>query len=572
MQRKHSILSVLTLGLVVLTACAPGQPAQIGETTGRVAAPEKEKTVTVVMNREMTTFDEVISGAQGNAAWRHWVEFAHEPLTVANRVPGGPEELRLAAEIPTQQNGKWVIRPDGTMDMTWKIVPNARWHDGTPVTAEDIAFTVRLRNDPAVKRQTLGGGIQYISDVTVLDPYTFTTHWKQPSTLGRNGTGLDPLPKHLWEPVYKEDPSQLQYSTLNSRDYVGAGPFKLASYEPAQYIEFRRFDEYYKGPAKVHRVFLKTIYDANAMAANLLAGAADVLLPPAIGMEEAAELGGRGAQVMVGQRTGANQYELQRDLTYARPVNFVNPLVRQAGLIAINREELAAEMTLGQGKAARVNDHPTDDYYKLLKDWIEAPDFPYIYPYDPRKAVQLLEQAGWMPGPDGVRVHQPSGERFDYEVQIRPGTAFLKQNSIIQQDLKAVGINLQLHVFTATEENDNKFVSTKTGATNVTAGPKIGARRFHSSNIATEANNWTGGNNRGRYNDPAMDRLIEATEKAVLDTELRDLGRQFLDRIMGEVAFWPFYYEPIPWMMVKGVTGVFPAGGNQGWWWELDKN
>ncbi|MBI4214112.1 MAG: hypothetical protein HY534_07375, partial [Chloroflexi bacterium] len=47
---------------------------------------------------------------------------------------------------------------------------------------------------------------------------------------------------------------------------------------------------------------------------------------------------------------------------------------------------------------------------------------------------------------------------------------------------------------------------------------------------------------------------------------------QFLDRIMGEVAFWPFYYEPIPWVVSKGTTGVYAAGGQQEWWHGLDKN
>ena len=580
MQRKHASLTVMVAGLLLATACAPGQTpgTPAGPGVSEAQAPEKEKTVTILIAREIATFDEVISGAQGSAAWRHWTGFAEEPLTAANRIPGGPEERRVGAEIPTEQNGKWVLKPDGTMDMTWKIVPNAKWHDGTPLTAEDIAFTVKLRNDPAVKQQTLGGGLQYISNITVQDPYTFTTHWNRLSTLGRNGDGLSPLPKHLWEPLYQQDPSQLQFSELNSSKYVGAGPFKLVNFEPASHVEFRRFDEYYMGPAKVHRVILRTVFDPNTMTATFLAGAADVLLPPAIGMELADELrsrfqrDGTGDQVIIGERTGTNQYELQRDLTYARPVNFVNPLVRQAGLIAINREELANIMTLGQIKAARVNDHPTDEPYKLLKDWVEARDFPYIYPYDPRKAVQLLEQAGWMIGPDGVRVHQPSGERFDYQVQIRRGTDWEKLNSIIQQDLKAVGINLQIHVLTSSEQNDNKFIATKTGAANVTAGPKIGNRRFHGSQVATEANNWTGGNNRGRYNEPDMDRLIERTEMAVVDTELRDLGRQFLDRIMGEVAFWPFYYEPIPWVVSKGTTGVYKWGTDQDWWHDLDKN
>src|SRR3990167_7083663 len=149
-------------------------------------------------------------------------------------------------------------------------------------------------------------------DVEVIDPYTFTTHWNRLSILGRNGEGLSPLPKHLWEPIYEKDPEQVQFSTLNSSAYVGAGPFKLTKYEPAQFVEYTRFDEYYLGPAKVNRIILRTVLDANTMTATFLAGAADVLLPPAVGMDLADELrsrfqrDGTGDQVIIGERTGTN--------------------------------------------------------------------------------------------------------------------------------------------------------------------------------------------------------------------------------------------------------------------------
>ena len=593
MQSKHASLSLVIVGLLVSTACAPSQSAPgVGEGPSVREAPQKEKVLTIALQREITQFDQDISGASGSSAWRHWVEFALEPLTAPSKTPGGPREMRLAAELPTQANGKWVINRDGTMDMTWSIVRNAKWHDGTPLTAEDIAFTIKVKSEPGLAQQRLTGGSQYIKGVTVVDPYTFTTHWSRPSILGRYGAGLEPLAKHIMEPVYLRDSTQMQFHGYFLEDYIGAGPFKLVKYEPASFIEFVRFDEYYKGPAKLNRVILKIIPDGNTMVANLMAGGVDVLTPPAVGMDLAAELRdrwqreGSGHQVIVGEReTGANNYEIMVDPEYARPVNgMTQQKVRKAALHAINREELMETMTLGQGAVARQMYHPNTEGYIFLKDYIESPTFPWNYPYDLRKALQLMAEAGWTKGPDGILVHGPTGpttgspyampaageERFKYQALIRQGGTWLKQNSVVQGYWKELGIDLELHTLTPAEQSDNKFIGTKPGAANVTAGGVHG--RYHSKDLPTEANNWTGGSNRGRWNDPKVDAMIERIDISIADEQARAAYRDYMDYAMDQVVFIPFYWEPIPWFALKGVTGIVPYGGTQAWWHEVDKN
>lgn len=577
MQPKHASLLAVIFALLVSSACAPSPSASGGEQTGS-AAPQKEKVLSIALQREITQFDQDISGASGSSAWRHWVEFALEPLTAPSKTPGGPREMRLAAELPTQANGKWVINRDGTMDMTWSIVRNAKWHDGTPLTAEDMAFTIKVKNEPGLAQQRLTGGSQYIKGVTMVDPYTFTTHWSRPSILGRYGGGLEPLAKHIMEPVYLKDSTQMQFHSYFLEDYIGAGPFKLVKYEPASFIEFVRFDEYYLGPAKLNRVILKIIPDGNTMVANLLAGGVDVLTPPAVGMDIAAELRDRwqrersGHQVIVGEReTGANNYEIMVDPEYARPVNgMTNQKVRKAALHALNREELTEIMTLGQGQVARQMYHPNADGYMFSKDYIESPGFPWNYPYDLRKALQLMAEAGWTKGADGILAHSPSGERFGYQVLIRQGGTWLKQNSVIQGYWKELGIDLELHTLTPAEQSDNKFIGTKPGAANVTAGGTHS--RYHSKDIPTEANNWTGGSNRGRLNDPKIDAMIERIEVSIADDQARAAYREYIDYAMDYVVFFPFYWEPIPWFALKGVTGIVPYGGTQAWWHDVDKN
>jgi len=69
-------------------------------------------------------------------------DFVHNYLTVQNY--RDETVAQLAAELPAAERGTWVVKPDGTMDVTWKLRPNIRWHDGTPFTSGDIAFSFQL--------------------------------------------------------------------------------------------------------------------------------------------------------------------------------------------------------------------------------------------------------------------------------------------------------------------------------------------------------------------------------------------------------------------------------------------
>ena len=577
MPRKHSILSIAMIGLLAVTACAPSQSAGGRTDEAASAPPPREKVLTAAIQREIASFDDRITGATGGAAFRHAIEVVTDGLTAPPVIEGQEREMRLATELPSTTNGGWVVKPDGTMDMTWKLVRNAKWHDGTPLTAADYVFGVNLRNDKEVAKQAPAGGAQYIRSIDTPDPYTLVTHWSQLSLLGQYGAGLEPLPRHILEPVYKEDKTQLQNHRYFSSDFVSTGPFKLTQFEPGSHQEFTRFDEYYRGPAKVSKIILRQVPDTNTMTANFLAGGVDLVLYPGIELELALELKdrfqreGTGHQVIVGMREQANNWELQVDPIYARPVNGMpNALVRQGLLQAIDREEIAELMTSGYSPVATQQYAPGTEGEFYLKDYIFSPNFPYKYPYDPRKAQELLAQAGWTTGSDGMLVHSLSGERFDFLVHIRQGGAQLKHNSVIQQNWKAVGANLEMHTLTTAEQNDNKFIALKPGAGHVTAG--ITARRIHSSGLATEANNWTGGNNRGRWNNPETDRLIEKLEVVIDPAERKTAYREYLDHSMGLVAFYPFFWEPIPWIAAKGVTGMLPVGTNQNNWWAVDRN
>ncbi|MBI4212679.1 MAG: hypothetical protein HY534_00020, partial [Chloroflexi bacterium] len=496
---------------------------------------------------------------------------------------GGGYVNLLAAEVPEAAKGTWIINADSTMDMTWKLVPNARWHDGAPVTTADFEFAVRVRNDPEAAGLPSGAGTERaLGSVTVLDDRTFVAHWSAVNVTVNSGLGLVPLPKHLLNDLYLKDPAGLGQQRFFTTDYVGTGPFKLVNWERGSHIEFERFDDYYRGPAKLNRVFLQIVPDPNTMVANILAEAIDVVAPPNVDISLGLEVKDRWAkegskhQVLVQTRDGSETWEIMLNPQYARPVNgMTQQPVRQALLQAVDRKSLNEVMTQGLSEITYIFYHKDNENYPYVKDLDPANgNKQFEYPYDVRAAQQLLSQSGWTKGPDGILVHQPSGERFDYEVQTRRGDGPFKQASIIQDYWKTVGVNLNIEVLTPVNEANNEYLATRTGASyhTGTTSTVIG-RRAHSGNIPRPETRWTG-NNRGHYSNPVVDRLVEKIEVTINEQETRVLHRELLAEQMRDLHSYWWYWVVVPILTLEGVAGPRLVGQiitSNIWEWDYKK-
>jgi peptide/nickel transport system substrate-binding protein len=266
-------------------------------------------------------------------------------------------------------------------------------------------------------------------------------------------------------------------------------------------------------------------------------------------------------RVIADRSTRLRVVEIQFRPEYGRPINgLMNRTVRQGLYQAINRAELATTMLPELGTPADSWFRDTDALRPLVEDAIPR------FPYDPAPAAQLLAEAGWTPGGDGVLVHQPSGERFDLEIWNTESSGAEKETSIVASFWKAAGVNATLNIIPAARIPDREYRSKLPGVG--LSGPNFEGfyiDRLHSKDATSAANRWTG-SNRGGYSNPRVDTILDRLAVTIGRDERIALHRDRLREQMGDVAAMPLYWDIDVVLVSERVSGVLEnATGLKTW-------
>src|SRR6266545_1160509 len=171
---NHGILWSAIALITVLGCAAPTSPAgsQRSASDGAPQQAGRTRVVAAIIGDPYTLSATVNSAGTGGQPGVEEVErLIHSGLAIRN--DRGVLTPQLAESLPTLENGQWSVQPDGRMEMTWKINPRARWHDGTPLTAADLLFTVQVGQDkelPLFRHQAYDSleGVEAADATTVL--------------------------------------------------------------------------------------------------------------------------------------------------------------------------------------------------------------------------------------------------------------------------------------------------------------------------------------------------------------------------------------------------------------------
>jgi peptide/nickel transport system substrate-binding protein len=277
-----------------------------------------------------------------------------------------------------------------------------------------------------------------------------------------------------------------------------------------------------------------------------------VAFPPTLGLEAQLEVKqrweGTGNEVIISPRTSVRYIEPKIRLDYAEPQNGLpNRLVRQALYHALDRPGFSEAVCSGLCPVADSWMSPGSPLRPAVESAIPQ------YPYNPAQAAELLGQAGWTRGADGVLVHRESGERFRLMLYGSPDS---EREMVITADAwKAVGVEPVLYTVPRAQDNHENRTKLPGAGFSSTAMKQFSADRLHSRFMTSPANQWSGANRIG-YSNPRFDAAADLLAATIDPAERVPLHRQLLAEGMGDVAIMPTYWLVEAALVLKGVQGI----------------
>jgi peptide/nickel transport system substrate-binding protein len=329
----------------------------------------------------------------------------------------------LATVVPTLANGG--IARDGKT-ITLHLRKGAQWSDGAPLDGRDIVFTWHAVMNPA-NNTRLRVGWDEISAIDLPDPTTVVVHVKVVDASivpgifgGGGGAAYPPLPAHLLA----------KYPDLNRVPFnsapISSGPFLLAKWNHGSGLEFVANPRYFRGAPKLHAISWTIVPNSDTLYNALKTHDVDVVDPITDN-----QLADAKADPTLDTYTHLTANLRHLTINVSRPI-LADVRVRLAIAEGVDWDRINRVTYRG------TNARATSDIFPIT--WA-APHVP-LYPYDPAHAKALLAQAGWLPGPDGIRVRD--GERL--HLAISTGTnkqANFNAEVQMQQMLKPIGVELE---------------------------------------------------------------------------------------------------------------------------------
>jgi len=475
----------------------------------------------------------------------------YEPLAAWD--PDGNLVPVLAAEIPEIENGG--VAPDG-MSVTWKLKKDVQWHDGRPFTADDVVFNWEYAADPATATTTIGS----YQNITVekLDPLTVRVRFKKPTPFWADafvGASGMIIPKHLFEP-YRGANSRAAPTDLAP---VGTGPYRFVEFKPGDLVKGERNPSYHVAD----RPYFDTIEmkgggDAvSAARAVIQTGeyeyawnmqVEDEIL---VRLEKAGNARGRVAivpsgaieHIQINSTDPWTEVDGERSSIKTRHPLFSDPAVRRALALLVDR---AAIQTHIYGRIGIATGNFINNPQRFISKNTK-------WEFNVDKASQLLEEAGWKRGPDGVRTKD--GKRLKLVFQTSINAPRQKTQAIVKQACQKAGIEMELKSVTASVYFSSDVANPDTYAkfytdiqmynTNMGApDPELFMRRFVSWEVAAKENKWQG-RNITRWRNDEYDNAFRAAEGELNPVKRTALFIKMNDMIVQDPAVIPVVYRPM---------------------------
>ncbi|QYX57185.1 hypothetical protein K1T73_01860 [Roseovarius sp. SCSIO 43702] len=441
----------------------------------------------------------------------------------------GDTLVSLEPDMQTITDGlahKWEVSEDGRT-YTFHLKDGVTFCDGKEMTAEDVVYSIKRWVDPETK-SPVAWRAGDVKDVVAIDDKTVEYQLEEPfSEL------LYQLTQSFGTIVDKENVEALG-EDYGISGFNGTGPYCWESWTPRDKLVMTRHEgydwgpEFYENDGAPHmaKVTWQVVPEENTRTVALLTGQSQVTqyIP----------------YIAIDQMEQAPNVEVQKSdeafWTYFMGFKIdkdtvADPVVRSAMNLAVNQEALAEDLMFGRVE-------PAYSYVSQgALDWDESLDSELLR-YDPEKAKQMLDEAGWTVGDDGVRAKD--GVKLQPTAYVFAGSTWQKISEFVQAELLKIGVDMQIQAFDATvawgKLATQEFDMFGMSFPYVSSGDALNLY-FRSENMPTP--------NRMNWDDEETDTLLDKG-KTALDDETRASAYGEVLKKVHEAAVWlPLYHEPM---------------------------
>ena len=457
--------------------------------------------VTIALPESFSTLDTLTSTASDSAAERVRNLMFNSLVRKNEKFEYVGE---LAKDITTSE--------DGTT-LTFVLRDDVKFHNGKAFTSADVKYTFdALFNSNGYKSGAFFDTVdkQRVGHIVSMEtPDATTVIFK----VGRPALANQLLSNLVAIPIIPEGTSEQQKSSP-----VGSGPFKFVSFDQSQNtVELQGNPEYWDGAPTIPKLRVKTVTDASSLQAELQTGGVDIAPNPSNLPPDMLTNLSQAPNIKVEQFDGSNIQYIGLN-TQSPPLN--NLKVRQAIGYAVDRERLIKELLSGQAKIA----------HSILPDasWAYSPGTQYTF--DPAKAKQLLQEAGYKN--ESIKFKYSSGN-----------AAFNNYAQAIQNSLKEVGLNVEIE----TIDPGTLRQQLAQGQFQINTGVWIGGNQdpIFLKDLFTTGR-IPGPNvsccNRSRYSNPRVDELIEQAVNEIDREKAKQLYQNAWQIISDDLPLFPLWY------------------------------
>jgi peptide/nickel transport system substrate-binding protein len=481
-----------------------------------------------------------------------------------------------------------VARPEISQDKliyTFKIRRDARFQDGRPLTGEDVLFSVKAIKCPFVNAPFLRVYFNSLIDAELIDPYTIRFVTKEPYFLNESVLGgILLMPRHYYDPEnllqrltvrdLTQDPAKLpseakkfadQFNRNFNRNPMGSGPYKFGGWKTGREIELMRNLNYWGNGKEsidqphLDRLKFRVVNNMDAALVRLKSGSLDFMeaLQP--------------VQVVRGTNSERFNREFKKYEYYAPTYTYIgwnndHPIfrdkrVRQAMTYLTDRKQIVKSVLFGLGEV--VDSHIyffRPEYDKSLRS----------YPFDPQKALALLNEAGWKDTDgDGVLDKVIDGKKVQlrFEIKVNSGNAVRKSVALVLLDeLKKHGIAASVRELDWTiflnDVKNHQFDAVVLGWQMSTTEPDA-YQVWHSSQAANK------GSNAISYKNARVDEILEVYRREFDAQKRIQMYKEFQEIIHDEQPYTFLYVGKRVSAVHRRFQGVevFPDGLRPIDWW-----